>query len=104
MLNLLVLASHLTLPFQIFFKFAEIVVCAISHFRSLGRPGKLPPVIFALGVYRPGYLPQEGHRLTQFPDPGPTRSRISFLMFSRAFSTLRFTVRYESSLKTSITR
>lgn len=53
-------------------KFAEIVVCAISRFRSLGRPGKLPPVIFALGVYRPGYLPQEGHRLTQFPDPGPT--------------------------------
>lgn len=43
-----------------------------------------------LGVHRPGYLPQEGHRLTQFLDPGHTRSRASSLTSLRASLSLRY--------------
>lgn len=69
--------------------FARFRVCC-----SLGRPGKLPPVISELGVYRPGYLPQEGHRLTQFPDPGHTRSRVS-----SPTSLCPFTLRFRCTLR-----
>jgi len=37
-----------------------------------------------LGVHRPGYLSQEGRRLTQFPDPGHKRSCVFFLSFFSA--------------------
>lgn len=70
-----------------------------SHL-SLGHPWKLLQVISVLGVHRPGYLPQEGHRLTQFLDPGHTRLCISSLASIHSHSV----VRDESVLRTSITR
>lgn len=53
------------------------------------------------GVHRPGYLPQQGHRLTQFSEPGCTRDHARPLLPS---SLLPGRTQHSRVLRTSITR
>lgn len=73
--------------------------------RLLGHPWKLPQVISAVGVHRPGYLPQEGHRLTQFPRSGTYARYHAFLLSLPSAHPISFRCPpRQSVLRTSITR